>query len=137
MSEVKRVIREKDMPWMKYGERKADDDTQFKVLTSYELNGSRDLMFGICKWEPGEKHLMHYHEIESEIYYVLKGRAKITVDDDVIDAEPGTTIYMPPGTKHKVVNDGDETCVCIWLYNFPGYPEKITYKWLEGKSAPA
>jgi mannose-6-phosphate isomerase-like protein (cupin superfamily) len=39
---------------------------------------------------------------------VLSGRAKVTVDDEEIDATPGTAIYIPVASKHKILNDGGE-----------------------------
>jgi mannose-6-phosphate isomerase-like protein (cupin superfamily) len=46
---------------------------------------------------PGEVHLLHYHKRETEIYYVIQGRAKMRIDVEEIDAASGTAIY---GTRN-------------------------------------
>jgi len=101
-----------------------NDRTVWKTLVggaTKETNScdSKDLSFGVGKLEPGEVHLLHHHSIESEIYYVLSGRAKITAGDEVIDAGPDTCVYIPVGMKHAIVNDGKETFNFIWVYNKP------------------
>ena len=117
---IKRVIRLEDIPeWASYGSRKPDDPTRWKTLVSEEANGSKDLWFGLARLLPGEVHLLHYHKRETEIYYVVQGRAKITIDSEEIDTTPGTTIYIEPGTKHEVVNNGQEPLLFLCIFNFP------------------
>jgi oxalate decarboxylase/phosphoglucose isomerase-like protein (cupin superfamily) len=82
---------------------------------------SQDLIFGIAKLDPGKIHLLHHHEGASELYYVLKGKGKFTVDEEVFDATPGTGIYMPPGTKHRIENVGEVTLEFFFAYNYPYY----------------
>jgi mannose-6-phosphate isomerase-like protein (cupin superfamily) len=48
---------------------------------------------------------------------VLSGNAKVTVDDEEIDAAPGTAIYIPVASKHKILNDGEEKFVFIYGLN--------------------
>jgi oxalate decarboxylase/phosphoglucose isomerase-like protein (cupin superfamily) len=82
---------------------------------------SKDLIFGIAKLDPAQIHLLHHHEGASELYYVLEGSGKFTLDDEIISGNPGTGIYMPPGTKHRIENDGDKTLVFFFAYNLPYY----------------
>lgn len=129
LKKIKRVIRLEDVgEWRGYGSRKPEDDTRWKTLVSKEVNGSRDLLFGLARLLPGEAHLLHYHERETEIYYVVQGRAKITIDGEKIDAMPGMAIYMEPGTRHKVVNNGEEPFLFLYVFNFPS---NLSCEWLE------
>lgn len=131
MSEIRKVIKLGEVQsWQRYGDRKSGDDTEWKTLISEEVNGSKDLLFGICRLQPGGTHLSHCHKKESELYYVIKGRAKVTIDEMEVDADAGTAIYMPAGTTHKVVNDGNETWIAAYAYNFPS-SKKLTYEWTE------
>ena len=82
---------------------------------------SKDLIFGIAKLDPGQIHLLHHHEGASELYYVLEGNGKFTLDEEIINGTPGAGIYMPPGTKHRIENDGDKTLVFFFAYNLPYY----------------
>ena len=42
----------------------------------------------------------HLHRMSWEIYYVLAGEGSIEVGAEVIDVSAGTTVLIPPGTRH-------------------------------------
>lgn len=44
----------------------------------------------------------HYHKECTEVYYILEGRGKMEMNDDVIDVEPGMVIYIEAGTAHRL-----------------------------------
>jgi mannose-6-phosphate isomerase-like protein (cupin superfamily) len=46
----------------------------------------------------------HYHKECTEVYYILEGRGKMELNDDVIDIEPGLVIYIEPFTRHRLVS---------------------------------
>ena len=93
------------------------------------VDGRISFSIGILE-RRGDAHVLHYHNKETGIYYVLRGRARITVDEKTIDATPGTLIYMPTKTKHKVVNDGNEPFLMAIIYLRPRLAE-FTTEWLE------
>lgn len=92
------------------------DHGRIRNLIGLDSNGAEDFRFGIWTMKPGEVHLLHHHPHAIEVYYVLSGTAKFTVDQEVFEGTPGTCFYLSPGTKHKIVVDGDNplAVVCIW-----------------------
>ena len=38
---------------------------------------------------------------EDEAYYIVAGRARILVGDDDRPVQPGTVVFVPPGTPHR------------------------------------
>ncbi|HEV3144457.1 MAG TPA: cupin domain-containing protein [Gemmataceae bacterium] len=63
----------------------------------------------------------HYHRETTEVYYILEGRGKMELNDDVIDIEPGMVIYIEPFTAHRLVsNDGVRTIV----FGVPAYKQE-------------
>jgi mannose-6-phosphate isomerase-like protein (cupin superfamily) len=48
----------------------------------------------------------HYHKECTEVYYILEGRGKMTLHDEVVDIEPGMVIYIEPHTPHRLVSPG-------------------------------
>lgn len=42
----------------------------------------------------------------SEVYYIIAGRGRLTVDDSVIEVEAGSVVYVPPGGKQSLENSG-------------------------------
>jgi mannose-6-phosphate isomerase-like protein (cupin superfamily) len=47
----------------------------------------------------------HHHKKTTEVYYILEGRGKIELNDEVYDVEPGMIIYIEPGTWHRAWGD--------------------------------
>ena len=43
----------------------------------------------------------HYHKRSTESYYVLEGKGKLDLDEDVIDLKPGVIVLIPPGVRHR------------------------------------
>lgn len=64
----------------------------------------------------------HTNAVEHE-QYVLTGRARITVGDDVHEVSAGNTLYIPAGMPHSYeVLDGPFEFLCI----VPNSPDTIT-----------
>lgn len=76
-----------------------------------------------------------FHE-EDEIYYILSGKAKLTLEDKTFDIYEGQVIFIPKGCFHAIDNtasDKDLKILTLWRdYRYNGaYHERIK---LWGKS---
>ncbi|MFI9778707.1 cupin domain-containing protein [Streptomyces sp. NPDC051956] len=58
--------------------------------------------------EPGASVGEHVHLRTEEIYYIVSGRAVVTMDGVEIHAEAGDLITTPIGSAHSIANRGDE-----------------------------
>jgi mannose-6-phosphate isomerase-like protein (cupin superfamily) len=62
----------------------------------------------------------HLHVVTEEIYFFTHGRGRMRLGDDEREVEPGDTVAIPPGTRHKLWNTGDEPlrllCACAPAY---------------------
>jgi len=105
--------------YSKGDERWLEDGLRFHRIVGPQ--NSEDLVFGVAKLEPGEVHLLHHHDDASELYYVVEGEGKFTLDDDIVNGVPGTVIYMTAGVKHKIENEGTETLMIFFMYPRPDY----------------
>ena len=63
---------------------------------------SPEISFHVVHILDGTKH---YHKRATEIYYVLEGKGKLEIDDDVIDLAPGILVLIPPGVRHRGYGD--------------------------------
>ncbi len=116
----KYFIHENDVEWRDYQglpEAWKLDKTRFKVLVDEDF--SKDLYFGTCELDPGEKHELHHHAKEAEFYYVVEGTGLFRVEDDERQIGPGMGIYMSAGAKHAIYNNGDKPIRLVWAYNSP------------------
>jgi mannose-6-phosphate isomerase-like protein (cupin superfamily) len=63
----------------------------------------------------------HYHRDATEVYYILQGRGRMELNDDLVDVEPGMVIYIEPGTAHRLYSaEGVQTIV----FGVPAYRQE-------------
>jgi mannose-6-phosphate isomerase-like protein (cupin superfamily) len=62
----------------------------------------------------------HYHATSEEIYFIMRGMGEMTVAEKEFRVEPGDAVALPPGTRHKIKNVGNEDlmflCICVPSY---------------------
>ena len=57
---------------------------------------------------PGQRLSLQSHKRRAEHWVVVKGRAKVTVDDKILDLHINQSAYIPIGAKHRLENEGTE-----------------------------
>jgi mannose-6-phosphate isomerase-like protein (cupin superfamily) len=60
----------------------------------------------------------HYHRRTTEVYYILEGTGKIELNGEWYEIEPGVTIWIEPGTRHRVVSEGGIRTIVFGLPAF-------------------
>lgn len=90
------------------GKGRTNSKIEFKDLFDWDVTGPGEISSGIARVPPRKIHGTHNHPHATELYYVLKGKARVNVGDEWIDADEGTEIFIPKGMDHGVVNDSDE-----------------------------
>ena len=69
------------------------------------------------------------HE-EDEIYYILSGKGKLQLDEQIVDVAGGQVIFIPAGCFHALDNRDSDEDMCIltfwrdWRFN-DAYEERI------------
>jgi len=65
-----------------------------------------------------------WHRLRSsEVYYIIAGRGRMTIDDSVVLVEPGSVIYVPPGGKQSLENSGPAAIEFLCLVDPAWQPE--------------
>lgn len=57
---------------------------------------------------PGARVGRHHHLETEEIYYILRGRGRMTVGDEMRDVSAGDAVFIPRGAVHTLENNGAE-----------------------------
>lgn len=66
--------------------------------TVWKADGVKAVLFG---FDAGQS-LSEHSAGQAAIAHMLEGEAQITLADEIVDARPGTWIYMPPRMPHSV-----------------------------------
>ncbi len=71
---------------------------------------------------PGARSKWHRLR-SSEVYYIIAGRGRITVDDSVVPVAPGSVVYVQPGGKQSLENTGSTPIEFLCLVDPAWRPE--------------
>src|SRR5688572_16468281 len=68
---------------------------------------------GIVNVYPGRTNPEHWLSRAEELVYMLSGTCDIRIDGQWYHLTPGKTLYIPPGVKHELKNNGWEPAVYV------------------------
>ena len=74
--------------------------------TGEETGGSIGFLEAIT--QPGVGPPRHVHYSSDELFYVLEGQFQFLAGERLVDAPPGTFVFVPRGTVHAAKNVGAE-----------------------------
>lgn len=69
--------------------------------------------------DSGHEISTHVHEHETEVVYMLKGTAILTMSDTDYTLISGDCVVIPPRVLHSLHNHGDETVELIAIHSPP------------------
>jgi len=67
-----------------------------------ELNGQ---LVKLAKFK--DEFVIHQHENEDEMFFVIDGKLMIELDDKTLEINPGEFAIIPKGTNHKPIAIGE------------------------------
>ena len=89
--------REHYRPWGFYDVLSDEPDHKLKRITVY----------------PGQRLSLQRHRRRSEHWYIVQGKAVVTLDDREIGLEECESVDIPKGTVHRIKNPGRENMVFV------------------------
>lgn len=75
---------------------------------------------------------LHYHQMEDEYSFVLKGKLGALLGEDVVVAGPGQWVFKPRHQWHTFWNAGEEPCELIEVISpagFENYFREVAAAW--------
>ncbi|MGC4769696.1 cupin domain-containing protein [Micromonospora sp. DT44] len=79
-----------------------------RVTLSPRTVGCTSGFGGVLTLQPGEYVTEHQHPYSEEFLHVIDGTLDITLDDVPVSLEPGDSLLVPIGVRHRLRNVG--TC---------------------------
>lgn len=96
------------------------DGSEIRELLAHRNSCIRNQSLAEARLPVGGATQEHTHPRAEEIYYITQGRGRIRIDGDEQDVAVGDAIAIPPGSRHKLWNTGEETlhllCCCAPPY---------------------
>lgn len=81
------------------------------IYDSQEMNSPNNLHVGVSSILPGKRQKEHIHYGDEQVLYVLSGRGEQIIDKNKSIKERGSYYYIPAGSVHETINDGNEPIV--------------------------
>ena len=101
------------------------DGSEIRELLARRNSCIRNQSLAEARVLPGTSTAPHYHPRTEEIYYILAGTGRMTIDGQSEDVGPGDAIAIPPGSIHTITATSSEPlkflCCCA-----PGYEHSDT-----------
>jgi len=101
------------------------DGSEIRELLAHRNSCIQKQSLAEARVQPGARTTPHYHPLAEEIYYILQGAGRLTIDGETRDVGPGDAIAISPGAVHTIHNYGSQTlkflCCCA-----PGYEDADT-----------
>ena len=72
-------------------------------------------------YPPGYEGFYHYHDVQDELYIVLRGTARVEVEGEVRDLGPGGLFHAESTTPRKISNGGEDDLVIVVVGGKDGY----------------
>ena len=108
------------MPAVKYSEIQLQDVTMEGVKDVLKANvigaaqGWNENTMRVFRIKPGGYTPHHQHDWE-HVNYVIKGKGRLTIADEIYELSERDFAFVPPNTKHQFRNpyDDDFEFICI------------------------
>jgi mannose-6-phosphate isomerase-like protein (cupin superfamily) len=96
------------------------DGSEIRELVHPDRHAARRQSLAEASVAPGARTQRHRHLDSEEIYYILAGRGRMSLDDARFEVGPGDSIVIPPGSAHCIECLGEATlrflCCCAPAY---------------------
>ena len=102
------------------------DGSEIRELAGVPTGNSENQSLAEATVPPGGETEEHHHRVSEEIYLFTHGSGRLRLGDEESEVTVGDTVVIPPGTRHKLWNTGQEPlkllCCCS-----PPYSHEDTY----------
>jgi mannose-6-phosphate isomerase-like protein (cupin superfamily) len=78
----------------------------------------------VIVYPPGAKGILHYHDVQDELYFVHRGTARFEVGGETKEVGPGGLVHVEAATPRVVSNPGEDDLVLLVVGGKDGYVER-------------
>lgn len=105
-----KIIRMREMEFVAAGHEdpKAPGVLLKVLLRKGDLPEGQLQMVNWAKMEAGKSFRPHYHEDMAEVFILVRGKARVRVEEEEVDLEKEEAVVLPMGKVHAMKNIGKE-----------------------------
>jgi len=96
------------------------DGSEIRELLAHRNSIIRNQSLAEARLPVGGSTQEHFHPRAEEIYFITHGDGRIRIEGETRPVKAGDAVAIPPGSRHKLWNTGDETlrllCCCAPAY---------------------
>jgi putative monooxygenase len=87
-----------------------------------ERIGATSIFLGQQWLQPGDEVYRHTHPCEESLMF-LTGSGEATLEDEVVEIVPGSSMFIPPGVAHGFRNTGETEMHVVIVFPVPRFAE--------------
>jgi quercetin dioxygenase-like cupin family protein len=99
--------------------------TYFTLKVDPKNGGSEHMTVVAEDMAPGDRIPTHRHPNADELIIIHTGTARVTLGDNVQEAQAGAIVFIPAGTWIGVENIGKGHLISTGVFSAPGYEEYL------------
>jgi quercetin dioxygenase-like cupin family protein len=89
------------------GTRISEKDYRKRIIFSLDDFDEQGHLLQVVTIPPHTRQRMHFHDKQTEVFYILEGETIITINDVEYAAKPGDAFICSPGDVHHLWNKTD------------------------------
>lgn len=93
------------------------DNQNFREVL-FTLNG---LQLVVMSLQPGEDIGAEIHDENDQFFRFESGKGKVIVDDMVYEVEDGSTVIIPKGANHNIINTSETEALKLYTIYTPAH----------------
>ena len=101
------------------------DTSEIREILAPRNSSIKNQSLAEARIAPGQTTEEHYHLRSEEIYYILRGKGRMWLENESREIQAGDGITIPPGKMHKIENSGQEPMVLLCCCA-PAYTDEDT-----------
>lgn len=100
------------------------DNQNFREVL-FTLNG---LQLVVMSLQPGEDIGAEIHDENDQFFRFESGKGKVIVDDMVYEVEDGSTVIIPKGANHNIINTSETESLKLYtIYTPAHHKDKVVH----------
>ena len=77
-----------------------------KALVGPQTCGAARIDYRISSYQPMAHVAEHVHRVQEQVYHVLEGEGRLTLDERSVVMRRNDYVFIPPGVRHSFANTG-------------------------------